>query len=318
MSDDFADLEIPAFLKVGTPENEALRARPVPPRQAAPPLDLLAPKPMAESTAAFVAEQEANRKTRARNRIARMLIKKEDHTGERWNTRTGQWVPINGAKKMISISVPQRVYGSPHDASRAARSLLGPGAEVTIQPIEGGFTFLAIPAAKAANEGVNTMKMPKTAEGAPGIARQFQIDPNKVYSVKSNASRDAKKAGLDHKTAVVETDDHKGFKIVAAKAASKPAKAAKPAKAPKVAKTKNDAVKAPPKPRAAKADGSKSKREIVADLLQRPEGATRAEILEATGWPAVTVQGQAKASGLTLRQEKKPGEPTRYYGAPAA
>lgn len=59
-----------------------------------------------------------------------------------------------------------------------------------------------------------------------------------------------------------------------------------------------------------------SKRELVAQLLSRPKGATRQEILDATGWPAVSVQSMAKASSLTLRQEKE-GRSFRYYGKAA-
>jgi len=58
-----------------------------------------------------------------------------------------------------------------------------------------------------------------------------------------------------------------------------------------------------------------TKREIAANLLQRPEGCTSRDILDATGWPAVSVPAIAKASGLTLRQEKD-GRVTRYYGVP--
>lgn len=58
-----------------------------------------------------------------------------------------------------------------------------------------------------------------------------------------------------------------------------------------------------------------TKREIAANLLQRPEGCTTRDILDATGWPAVSVPAIAKASGLTLRQEKD-GRATRYYGEP--
>lgn len=68
--------------------------------------------------------------------------------------------------------------------------------------------------------------------------------------------------------------------------------------------------------REARPAGSKTKREIAADLLTRAEGCTAREILDATGWPAVSVPQIAKASGLTLRQEKD-GRTTRYYGTAA-
>lgn len=56
-----------------------------------------------------------------------------------------------------------------------------------------------------------------------------------------------------------------------------------------------------------------TKRQLVEQLLLRPEGTTTREILDATGWPAVSVPQQAKASGLALRLEKN-GKVTRYFG----
>lgn len=63
------------------------------------------------------------------------------------------------------------------------------------------------------------------------------------------------------------------------------------------------------------ATGGRSKREIVAALLTRAEGCTTADILEATGWPAVSVPQQARSSGLELRSQKMPGQPTRYWAS---
>ena len=51
---------------------------------------------------------------------------------------------------------------------------------------------------------------------------------------------------------------------------------------------------------------------LVVALLKRPQGCTSAEVLQATGWPAVSMPQQAKAAGLKLVKEKKPGEVTRY------
>lgn len=69
------------------------------------------------------------------------------------------------------------------------------------------------------------------------------------------------------------------------------------------------------RPRAA-GTGGPTKREIAATLLCRSEGATAREILDATGWPAVSVPAIAKASNLEMRQEKD-GRITRYFGYPA-
>lgn len=59
----------------------------------------------------------------------------------------------------------------------------------------------------------------------------------------------------------------------------------------------------------------KRKREVVAELLTRNEGCTAADILAATGWPSVSVPQQARSSGLTLRTQKMPGQPTRYWAS---
>jgi hypothetical protein len=56
-----------------------------------------------------------------------------------------------------------------------------------------------------------------------------------------------------------------------------------------------------------------SKREAIAALLLREEGCTTQDILDATGWPTVTVPGQAAALGIKLRKVKE-GRATRYFG----
>lgn len=76
-----------------------------------------------------------------------------------------------------------------------------------------------------------------------------------------------------------------------------------------------DAGKAAPRMRTPRAGGP-TKRELAAELLRRPEGCTSRDILDLTSWPAVSVPAVAKASGLTLRQEKQ-GRVTVYFGTPA-
>ena len=68
------------------------------------------------------------------------------------------------------------------------------------------------------------------------------------------------------------------------------------------------------KPKAEKKPKGDSKTGIVAKLLQRANGCTSAEILSATGWPAVSVPAICKAAGLKLTKEKVKGSPTRYWG----
>lgn len=60
--------------------------------------------------------------------------------------------------------------------------------------------------------------------------------------------------------------------------------------------------------------GSRSKVDLIGALLLRPEGCTTADVLEATGWPSVSMPAQAKLAGLTLRKEKV-GKVARYWGS---
>ena len=60
----------------------------------------------------------------------------------------------------------------------------------------------------------------------------------------------------------------------------------------------------------------KSKTEIVAALLRRKVGCTRADVLEATSWTAVSMQQMAAAASLKLRLEKEQGAAViRYFGS---
>lgn len=81
----------------------------------------------------------------------------------------------------------------------------------------------------------------------------------------------------------------------------------------KKAATKKKAAKAKT---ARKSTGPRGEKTLaVKALLQRAKGCTRADILTATGWPAVSVQAMAKACGLKLRKEKEKGKPTTYFGS---
>ena len=67
------------------------------------------------------------------------------------------------------------------------------------------------------------------------------------------------------------------------------------------------------KPRTVRAGKSMgvSKTQLVANLLTRPGGCTAKDVLEATGWPSVSMPAQAKAAGLVLTKSKANGV-TRY------
>jgi len=54
---------------------------------------------------------------------------------------------------------------------------------------------------------------------------------------------------------------------------------------------------------------------IIVDLLTREEGCTRAEAMAATEWPSISMQANARAAGLELRQTTGLGGVVRYWGA---
>jgi hypothetical protein len=62
-------------------------------------------------------------------------------------------------------------------------------------------------------------------------------------------------------------------------------------------------------------NGGKSAKVIA--LLQRPQGVTRKQILQVTGWKAVSVQALAKSAGVKLKIDKKvKGQPLTYRVQP--
>jgi len=77
-------------------------------------------------------------------------------------------------------------------------------------------------------------------------------------------------------------------------------------------------IKNPPNVKQAKAKAKKrtagSKTALIGSMLLDPKGCTAAEVLKATGWPAVGMPAQAKACGLKLRKVKD-GKVTRYFGS---
>jgi transposase len=96
-------------------------------------------------------------------------------------------------------------------------------------------------------------------------------------------------------------------KIVKSRKAAK-ARAAIAAEKPKAKKA------AAPKPKkAAPKKKAESKTQQVVALLTRKSGCTRAEVLSATGWTAISMQQVAKVAKLKLSTEKE-GRVLRYYG----
>jgi hypothetical protein len=66
------------------------------------------------------------------------------------------------------------------------------------------------------------------------------------------------------------------------------------------------------KPKSAPAVDGKSKVEVIGGLLRRDGGCTAKDVMEATGWPSVSMPAQAKALGVKMKQ-KKEGRVTRYW-----
>jgi hypothetical protein len=121
------------------------------------------------------------------------------------------------------------------------------------------------------------------------------------------------KAETNH--AATAANQETTMKTIAKKTATAKKPAAKKAPAKKAAKKASTAkARTPIAAGAAKVIRPGSKLEIVVGLLTRKEGCTAAEVLAATDWPAVSMPQQARAAGLTLRQEKD-GKVTRYWGS---
>ncbi len=98
--------------------------------------------------------------------------------------------------------------------------------------------------------------------------------------------------------------------VAAAEAAKKPKTRKAAAPKPKKAAPKK------PKARAAAKAAVKttSKTVAVVAMLTRKSGCTRAEVLAATGWTAISMQQVAKVARLKLTA-KKDGVCLRYFGA---
>lgn len=209
-----------------------------------------------------------------------------------------------------------KTYSTKSNAKRAAQKA---GVdESALVEVEGGWSFETIDEAdlqaNAANDAANE---PHDDDAdVPGFLQNDASVRNARTAVKEEAKPD--NGGLKGRVVHLDTpvneigafmkdgaqalfdsyDDHRDLRRLVAEAFAA-GMAAKPAR----------------KPRAAR-EGGPTKREIAATLLQRAEGATTRDILDATGWPAVSIPSIAKASNLQLRQEKD-GKVTRYFGVAA-
>jgi hypothetical protein len=184
---------------------------------------------------------------------------------------------------------------------------------------------LPVPPPKPEQQAASASDKPFADPKKDGIPVELQVQNRKPLTPEQKAKVDAAlakatapaKAQADLRAAQKATAKEK------ARVRIEKLKAKKSGEAKKLPPTGKAALKVihggkadKPKPAVkAKTTNGKTKTAIVGDLLRRKDGCTTADILKATGWPSVSVPQQAKAVGLKLRKEKKPGEVTRYYGS---
>lgn len=88
----FDDLEIPDFLRRSSEEAPSPTWRRLWPETTQENMQILC-KGDEAIVAAFKAEQAETARIKTKNRIAKMLARKQNHEGERWNTKTAKWEP---------------------------------------------------------------------------------------------------------------------------------------------------------------------------------------------------------------------------------
>ncbi len=148
--------------------------------------------------------------------------------------------------------------------------------------------------------------------------QELDCTPDAIWALLNPPPKE-RKAKADKSTATEKTNDG-GSTTSPADATSTRTGAGAGSKKEKKMATKKAAKKASkkaaPKKTGAKATGPRGEKTLkVKAMLERKSGCTRAQVLEATGWPAVSMQAMAKACGLKLRQEKEKGKPTSYFGS---
>jgi hypothetical protein len=280
----------PAELLMTAEERQAAWAR-NPPKAVEHQLDR--PREESAATIALRAELSAQAKLKTNNRKTKKEKIALDTTGMRWNQRQAKWIsdyptPTNqettmaGKIKLQAFDAEKEVVYSPCTTLPEAATPEDIEAAVNKAMLEAGVIFVCV-------TGIGG-----EAIGAWALQGDTITRDDSLYFTKPMPKKSAKE------TPVTKTKATKAKATSKAKAnVKKPAKVAKKTNG-------NGELRA----------GSKT--EIVANLLKRKSGCTRVDILEATGWPAVSVPAMAKAAGLKLRKEKmddSPGKPTRYYGS---
>lgn len=138
-----------------------------------------------------------------------------------------------------------------------------------------------------------------------GIPPFLQVKNREPLTPELQASADARsaKAREDKEAKEAAAKEHD----MATKAKKKTTKKTAAAKSGTKAKPAAKAAK----PRKAGELRPGSKNAMVAELLRRAKGCTTADVLEATGWPSVSMPAMAKAAGIKLLKEKN-GKVTTY------
>ncbi len=131
-----------------------------------------------------------------------------------------------------------------------------------------------------------------------GVAEGSDIGHKGSGSKPAKKRASAKTKGAAPKSATKETSTGVSPMTAKTKTAKKPVKKAVKKTAKKAAAAKNGVAKKTRKPR----EGNKTA-DVIA-LLKRAKGATRAEILELTGWKAVSVQQLATSAGVKLQVDE--------------
>lgn len=152
----------------------------------------------------------------------------------------------------------------------------------------------------------STTEVDMDAKEKAKIAKAKEKEKAAAAKLKAKEKADKEKAKAD---AAKLKEKEKAEKL---KAKAEAAKAKEKEKAAK-AKEREKNGKAPRKPRGP-AGPYGEKTLAVKKLLTSKNGCTRKDILDATGWPTVSVQAMAKNLKLKLSVKKEPGKLKVYFG----
>lgn len=180
-------------------------------------------------------------------------------------------------------------------------------------------TFIRKPGQKAKPLSPEGQKRAEAAAAASPPSVEAKQDSMREALRTAKAEQKAVKATARKAKAQAAAEGKLTAMPLEGKAAEKLIKKMRKQKPEPVVTMQVEAVEAKPARKAkgnAKPAGSKgSKVALIGTLLARKQGCTRADVLQATGWPAVSMQQQAKALGVKLKVQKLPGEVSRYYAA---